>query len=97
MSQLLRIILIWWPVFDGHEYGHVYSVWTIQAPKVKYMAIRSGYDYGWQILDLLSLVEAHLMLGGPEIKRILPGLTMVQKLYMDVRFFHFNWCFIPLI
>jgi hypothetical protein len=97
MSPLLRIIQIWWPVFEGHKDGHVYSEWTIQAPKVEYLVIRSGYDYGWRILDLPSLIEAHFMLGGPQIKRILPSLTKVQKLYMDVRFSHFNWCFIPLI
>jgi hypothetical protein len=90
MSPLLKTLRIMFPMFEGHEDGHIYSEWTIRVPKVEYLDIRSQYDYGWQIIDLPSIIEAHITIKGPSIKRILSGLAKVRKLHMDVRFPPYN-------
>jgi hypothetical protein len=90
MSPLLKTLRIMFPMFEGHEDGHIYSEWTIRVPKVEYLDIRSQYDYGWQIIDLPSIIEAHITIKSPSIKRILSGLAKVRKLHMDVRFPPYN-------
>lgn len=59
--------------------GH-FDEWVIRAPKLKLLHLTSGEDYGWQIEDFPSLEEAHISLHGPQLARILSGLTRVKKL-----------------
>ncbi|TVU32359.1 hypothetical protein EJB05_24084, partial [Eragrostis curvula] len=82
-SPSLRTLGIQFPRFEGYKKEHIYREWVIQAPKLEDISIRSDDDCGWQIIDLPSLVTANVELQGPQITRILSGITNVQKLYMD--------------
>ncbi|KAL6629384.1 hypothetical protein ACP70R_029149 [Stipagrostis hirtigluma subsp. patula] len=82
MAPLLSDLGIIFPDIQANDDGH-YDEWVIRAPKLKIIDIKLGEDYGWHIDHLPLLEEAYVDLEGPQLARMLSGMTRVKKLYID--------------
>jgi len=86
-SPLLRSLRIMFPSINGEDDGGNYSEWTIRAPNLRILSMGAWQDCGWRLDDLPLIEEACIHLEGNELPRILPALTRVENLSVEVRFF----------
>ncbi|XP_022683902.1 F-box/FBD/LRR-repeat protein At1g13570-like [Setaria italica] len=82
--SLRSLILLFPSIGSDHMHEGNYSDWTIRAPNLKHFIISAWQDYGWRIDDLPLIEEARVHLEGPELPRILPGLSKVKNLSVEI-------------
>jgi len=75
------------PSINGEDDGGNYSEWTIRAPNLRILSMGAWQDCGWRLDDLPLIEEACIHLEGNELPRILPALTRVENLSVEVRLF----------